>query len=312
MRLSDIAYYQTGGEAAGVFEPTSIDEAREALARCREGEGFFVLGAGSNSLVGDGRWSGMVLSCRKLDSLERRGRTLVIGAGVSNDRLSEFAYDEGLSGLEWMKGLPGQVGGTVRMNARCYGGEIGSFVRSVSVGSPGSREVVRLQNEGKYLFRGYKDTRFMASREVILEVEIDLTDFESSDQRASARRRMDGCLQDRQGKGQFDYPSCGCVFKNDYSVGVPSGRLLETAGVRDLRSQQGRASVGLRHANFVFNTGGASAEEILLLTLAMRERVYEVWGVWLAYEMELLGHFSEELRRAVNETRPARYRPGMF
>ena len=111
---------------------------------------------------------------------------------------------------------------------------------------------------------------------------------------------MDYCEQDRVRKGQFTFPSCGCVFKNDYSVGVPSGLLLEHAGVHKL--SRDRVQINPKHANFVFNKG-ASSREIIETTLHMRELVYQEFGVWLEYEMEILGDLPADLKTKIVEKR---------
>ena len=114
------------------------------------------------------------------------------------------------------------------------------------------------------------------------------------------KKTMHRVKNDRVEKGQFLYPSCGCVFKNDYSVGVPSGILLDIAGVR--KFSQKKVFISPRHANFIFNSEGSSAE-IIALSLKMRAAVYEKFGVWLRYEMEFLGHIPSDLQRKISHTK---------
>jgi UDP-N-acetylmuramate dehydrogenase len=106
------------------------------------------------------------------------------------------------------------------------------------------------------------------------------------------------------GKGQFAAPSCGCVFKNDYGVGIPSGMLLDAAGAKGLT--RGGAEVGSQHANFIFNRKEATDRNILELTFDLQDRVYNLFGVWLQYEMELLGEFAPDLRHRYLLKRPSR------
>ena len=180
------------------------------------------------------------------------------------------------------------------MNARCYGGEISQVVTKVTTVTP-QGDIRNYQNQGQ-LFRGYKDTVFMDNNEIIATAEISLTPGTSD----KIKKQMDYCESDRMGKNQFDHPSCGCVFKNDYTVGVPSGMLLDKAGAHDLNTNN--VSLNPKHANFVFNKG-ATSREILEMTIKMRELVYDKFGVWLSYEMEILGNLPTDLQQKVNEHR---------
>lgn len=262
----------------------------------------FVVGRGSNSLLSDRAWPGLVISLRRLNSLRRVSATHVeCGAGVENSELTRYCRDQGLSGVAWMHCLPGFVGGTVRMNARCYGGEISGVVRKIIGLDSLARQVVwHSRPDTAAVFRGYKDTIFMDKDYIITGVKFELTP--SSPAQISERMRY--CKEDRMSKGHFDYPSCGCVFKNDYrsQVSVPSGILIELAGAKGMT--KGGAEVSNKHANFIYNTGSATSSDILELSFAVRDRVWQDFGVWLRYEMEVLGSLSKEHRRELTALRP--------
>jgi UDP-N-acetylmuramate dehydrogenase len=293
--LRDYAYYGTGGPCDVLYAPAS---AAELAANVREikrlGLPVFVLGAGTNSLVMDEPFSGAFIVMRDLVGIEVRGTKLVVGAGVDNSEVARTALRHGLAGAAWMNRLPGQIGGTVRMNARCYGGEISEIATKVTV-------VTALGEIREYsdplMFRGYKDTVFMDNGDLIVSAELLL---ESGDPAAIAAA-MKYCETDRQSKKQFDFPSCGCVFKNDYDVSVPSGMLLSAAGAKGMK--RGGAEVSPHHANFVYNKG-ATSRDILELTLAMRDLVYAEYGVWMSYEMELLGTVPADLAALVSVKKP--------
>ena len=172
------------------------------------------------------------------------------------------------------------------MNARCYGGELKNIVVEVHSVSPEGRRAIF---PGEQVFTGYKQTIFQENRHVISSAFLQL---ELGDQ-ATIRGKMRQHAEDRQAKQQFLYPSCGCVFKNNYEVSIPSGKLLQDANVQSLRSN--RAMVSPYHANFVFNLGGATSREILELTLQMRKAVFDMFGVWLEYEMQILGNIPADL-----------------
>lgn len=297
--LKDIAYYKTGGHCKNLHQPHSAQELRDitrSLHKTRTP--YFVIGGGSNSLVLDDDYPGDVISLANINQITFDGKRVTVGAGLDNSSLSQAAYKEGLAGVSWMNGLPGQLGGTVRMNARCYGGEISQVVQSVGVVT-GDGEIVTYENNGQ-LFKGYKDTIFMESQDIIYQVTMGLSPGRAED----IKSHMDFCKADRISKNQFLYPSCGCVFKNDYRVGVPSGMLLDRAGAHSLSTHQVRLNP--KHANFVFNCG-ASSRQILEVTFAMRDLVYRHYGVWLAYEMEILGQLPQDLAAKVLEARPQNF-----
>jgi UDP-N-acetylmuramate dehydrogenase len=297
--LKDILYYQTGGRCLEFVEPKTIAELAAAVKRLNAaGIPFIPVGAGTNSLFMDEDYRGAVISFRKLDKLIISGTKIQVGAGIDNTLFAETVFKAKLAGAGWMNRLPGQIGGTVRMNARCYGGEISQIVREVTVVSRAG-DVVKY-TEPKTMFRGYKDTIFMTNGDLVCEVVVELRTGEMN----LVREKMDFCANDRIKKGQFTYPSCGCVFKNDYSVGVSSGMLLEEAKVKLLK--HAGAEVSPSHANFVFNKG-ASARAILELSLMMREAVWTKFGVWLEYEMEILGAVPKDLEPKVLEKRRSEF-----
>jgi len=294
MQLKELSYYGTGGTCDEMVSPASLGELAEAAARIyREQRPCFLLGAGSNSLIMDEHWPGSVLLFDRLQGLEIDGNRVVVQAGVENTRLAEACLKNALTGAEWMYHLPGQLGATVRMNARCYGGEIGRIVTAVTTITRRGRS---RRYSGGQVFKGYKDTIFMCNEEIVAEIEMVLGRGDPE----QIGGRMAFCRSDREQKHQFDHPSCGCVFRNDYSIGIPSGLLLDRAGVKDLSSD--RVQVGPWHANFLFNRG-ATARELLETALQMREAVYQRFGVWLAFEMEILGVLPADLKTRVDEVR---------
>jgi UDP-N-acetylmuramate dehydrogenase len=295
-RLRDYAYYKTGGTCDELYEPASVDELA-AIVRdvTKRGLPLMLLGGGTNSLVSDEHFSGAVVAFRSLAQLDVQGGRLVCGAGVDNSDIARAALKHGLDGAGWMYRLPGQLGGTVRMNARCYGGEISQITVAVTVVT---RQGEIKVHRDKSVFRGYKDTSFMETGELIAGAELVLR--EGGD-RAAIEAKMLACERDRESRQQFTFPSCGCVFKNDYRIGVSSGILLDAAGAKAMR--QGGAEVSPGHANFVFNKG-ATSRDILELSFRMREAVYARFGAWLEYEMEILGTIPADLRARADEVRP--------
>lgn len=295
--LKNLSYYATGGKAEHFHAPVSLSELAEIRRKIHDSKKpYFILGAGSNSLVLDESFPGHVISLHEFKKIIVHKQSISAEAGAINTDITRIALKHHLEGLSWMHRLPGQIGATVRMNARCYGGEISQVVTKIETVAPDGTICVFESPKDK-VFAGYKDTVFMRNHHVVARVHFDL----SLGDTAIIEAAMTTCEKDRTAKGQFDYPSCGCVFKNDYSVGVPSGMLLDTAGVHQLKHP--RLLINPHHANFLFNKDNASSRDILEMTLTMRDMVYKEFGVWLEYEMEILGKLPEDLKSAVEETK---------
>ncbi|MEI8025193.1 MAG: FAD-binding protein [Pseudomonadota bacterium] len=302
--LKHLAYFKTGGSSLGVYSPSSHQQLGECLREISDtGKPLLVLGGGTNSLVLDDTFPGYVIIFRNMKTIKQISETVFeVDAGVTNTEFSEFAFSRSLSGAEWMNFLPGEIGGTVRMNARCYGGEISQIVSKISCYDPSGKE---LEFKGSEVFRGYKDTLLMENKAIVSKVQISLTPSGSPDK---SREKMDFCRTDRERKGQFLFPTCGCVFKNNYhpDVSVSSGLLLELAGAKLLEFD--KAKVSEKHANFVYNQG-SDARSILELTFQMRDLVWQKFGVWLEYEMEILGEWSDDLKVKIGEVRSSPRNP---
>ncbi|MBT4526954.1 MAG: UDP-N-acetylmuramate dehydrogenase [Deltaproteobacteria bacterium] len=292
MLLKNISYYQTGTTCDQLLQPQSINELIGVFQYIsRKRINYFLIGSGSNSLIMDDHWPGAVISFSQMKKCSINGNIIKTEAGVKNSKFAELCLDANLAGASWMNALPGQIGATTRMNARCYGGEISNIVKSVkSITSKGKIK----EYPASEVFLGYKNTIFIDNREIIAEVEFDLKPGNKEEISA----HMQYCKKDRNLKHQFLYPSCGCVFKNNYQANVPSGLLLEKAGVRKFSTP--KVEISPYHANFVFNKGVATAREILDTTFKMRDAVYQKFGVWLEYEMEVLGNISGDLKSQLN------------
>lgn len=296
--LSELSYFGCGGTALGIHQPRTLEELQACCAELGAAAPVFFLGGGSNSLISDAPYLGHVITAAALTDITiAPPHGLKCGAGVSPDQVATAALEHGLKGAAWLSGLPGQLGGAVRMNARCYGSEMAQIVQSVNTVSRSSqlREYVQPQA----LFYGYKDTYFMQAGEFIAQVCLQLAPATPAELSKEAELGR-GYRHDRAAKGQYVWPTCGCVFKNDYSVGVPSGMLLELAGAKG--RSHGGAHVSEHHSNFIYNQH-ATAQDILELSFQMRELVYDQFGVWLEYEMEFLGTFSPQLMLAICEQR---------
>jgi UDP-N-acetylmuramate dehydrogenase len=295
--IRELSYFNTGGTSLGVISPSSPSELQASIKNVAMANlPLMVLGGGTNSLVLDDDYSGYVVVFRGMKKIVPLDHlNFEVEAGVTNTEFAHFAHQRGLTGAGWMNYLPGEIGGTVRMNARCYGGEISQIVTKIFTFDRGGN---KHEYKGSDVFRGYKDTLLMENNEIVFKVHISLKPGNASD----IWREMEFCRRDRESKGQFNFPTCGCIFKNNYDpeVSVSSGYLLELAEAKSLRLNG--AEVSKLHANFVYNQG-ATSRSILELTFLMREVVWNKFGVWLEYEMEILGQLPKDLSDKVLERR---------
>lgn len=287
--LSARAYYGIGGRARFMVFPTSPAECAALLRwNRRQSLPLVVLGSGTNTLFSDLDFPGTVLCLEGMQGIRSVGPLeLFVEAGVENTVLAEELLRLGITGGEWLYRLPGRIGGTLRMNARCFGGEISSVAAGVHVLSPdGAMRFLKPEE----LFLGYKETSLMHAPAVVLGA---LLRFPGHDGPDAIEGRMHAHLEERLRKHHFDFPSCGSVFRNNYDAGRSSGMIFEELGCKSMR--EGGAAVSRHHANFIFNEGGAQAADVLTLAGRMRAMALERAGVPLELELECVGRFPKAL-----------------
>ena len=260
----------------------------------REGIPVFMLGGGANLVAADRGVRGIVLDTGGWTGVqaEEQGR-LVFRSGTSLDDAAEMAAAAGLSGLEFLAGIPGSIGGAVWMNARCYGREIADVLIETEIldgpdfapvpesGPAGGLPLVRLPLERSSF--GYKKSPFQNRDCIILSAAFALAQGDESEIRAT----MGTCRRDRTAKGHYRYPSAGSVFKNNRDFGKPAGQIIDELGLRGLC--RGGAQVAPYHGNIVVNTGGASASDIRALVDEVAARVKAAAGFALECEILFVG-----------------------
>jgi len=246
-----------------------------------------VLGGGTNVLVSDRGIRGLVIAnqYRLQDpegSAEPPSGTYQVECGVPLARLAWWAVRKGLGGLEWAVGIPGSVGGAVLGNAGAFGGCMADVVQRVSV-LDAKGQVHWLDKEDLSL--GYRTSALKEAdvRPVLLSAEVRLARHSTERLRALARQ-----YQQRRRATQPRGASAGSVFRNP-AVG-PAGRLIEQAGLKG--SRVGSAVVSEKHANYIINTGSATAEEVWALICQVQEKVWEQFGICLELEIELAGEWE--------------------
>jgi UDP-N-acetylmuramate dehydrogenase len=264
-----------GGLCRWLFEPVDEDQATAFVRTCaREGLPWRALGGGSNLVVlGDVDFP--VVRLRLPGELRRDGALLSAPASYGHIRLSRDAADLGLSGLEHAAGIPGTLGGALRMNAGAYGRELVDVLARYRFVTPAGDLVEKAPEPGEFAYR----RSFLTHRHLALGMTVRL---EAADALA-VKGRMEAFREKRGTSQPLHRRNAGCIFKNP--PGLKAGRLIEEAGLKGTRV--GDAEVSAEHANFLVNLGGATPSQFQELMALVRERVREVHGVQLEPEVEI-------------------------
>jgi UDP-N-acetylmuramate dehydrogenase len=284
--LARLTTVRTGGPADYYARPGSEDALVELLAWAREeGLAVGVVGSGSNLLIADDGYRGLVMKLdEELATIERRGERLVCGGGARLPSASAKAAAWGLAGLEFGINIPGTVGGAVRMNANAYGGELGAVLESVDVSTAEGTE----RREPGRLGFAYRRSN-LGPGEIVARARFDLEQGEPAAIKATMAE-MRGRRREAQPSGIKTFGSTFVNPEGEAVRGRTAGQLLEQAGCRGL--QRGGARFSEKHANFVENTGDATTADVLELMAEGRRRVQERFGVVLVPEVQVLGEVA--------------------
>jgi UDP-N-acetylenolpyruvoylglucosamine reductase len=270
---------RVGGPADLYVEPANEADLAAVLAFCARAERpVFVLGRGSNLLVRDGGFRGVVLClCQpQFSRIEVTGDRLVCGAGARLKEVAHAARRHGLGGLEFFEGIPGSVGGALRMNAGAMGGATGDVVESVRFMDLRGQGFERSAREIPFAYRGCE----LFQDHVVLEARFRGTPAapEIIEQRLAA-------FSQKRWASQPAAPSAGCIFKNPSTIAA--GRLVDELGLKGRRV--GGAMVSLEHGNFIITDGQATARDVLTLIEQVRAHVLAERGIALQVEVEIIG-----------------------
>ena len=274
--------FRVGGEA----ECMAVVETKEELSQLisylgRIEQDYFVLGNGSNLLVGDKGYRGIIVKLGpRLSAVGVEKNHIAAGAGALLSKVAFAARDAGLSGLEFAAGIPGSIGGAVVMNAGAYGGEMKQVVVSVR-GLDKEGEILTMDNDTMEF--GYRSSAIRNRPIIVLEVTLQLAAGDAE----AIGMRMEELAAQRRSKQPLEYPSAGSTFKRP--EGYFAGKLIMDAGLRGYRI--GGAQVSEKHCGFVVNRGGATAADIREVIEEVQERVRDRFHVTLEPEIVFLGEF---------------------
>jgi UDP-N-acetylmuramate dehydrogenase len=277
--LAGYTTLRVGGPAAWLFEPSTVSEAGRLFAALHEGPlPVRVLGAGSNLIVADAGVRAAVIHTGRLHAEPRRelGQRVRVPAGVPIPGLARWAQRAGLAGLEFAEGIPGQLGGAVRMNAGASGQWIGSLLRRVTVAGPSGLVQERMPTEQDF---GYRDSFVARERLIVLDAVLEL----SPDDPEAIKQRLLASRERRRATQPVQERSAGCAFTN--WPDLPAGRLIDQLGLKG--HSIGGAEVSRLHGNFLINRGDATASDVLALLEHVAETIVRETGRTPRVEIEI-------------------------
>lgn len=296
--------FRVGGSARLYVVVTTAPALFQAVESAMEvGIPWFVYGGGSNLLVADEGFEGVVIQVA-MRSITVDGANVVAEAGAITAMVARKSVEAGLTGFEWAAGIPGTIGGALFGDAGCYGSDMGASVESVDVYRPGDRKRLTLsKSECKF---GYRDSLFKHELHVILACTLKLA---PSPDVAASKLKLEEITQKRKGSQPLDQSSAGCIFKNfeftdpkeleilKRTVEIPepmlqsgkiaAGWLIDKAGL--LGQRIGEVEVSQKHGNFFLNKGTARAQDIVALISLAKMKVRDDLGIELHEEVQLLG-----------------------
>ena len=279
--MSEYTSFKVGGTADLMVMPSSGEEIKRAIRLCKENSvPYFVMGKGSNLLVKDAGFRGVVINLSKgLEKIELLDdMTIKAEAGITLAKLAGFAAELGLSGLEFASGIPGSLGGAVYMNAGAYDYDMSGVVSCVNIIDEVGNEVVMQAGD---MALGYRTSVFHSKKYIITDCTLKL----QAGDKGEIKAKMLELNNRRKISQPLDLPSAGSTFKRP--TGYYAAKLIDDSGLRGFSI--GGAMVSEKHAGFVVNYNNATASDILALMKHIQNTVFEKFGVTLVAEVEVLG-----------------------
>ncbi len=278
--MSKHTSYKIGGICDVMLIPDKIEKIPHLINVCKINQiPFYIIGNGSNVLVKDNGIRGAVIKIsNKLSKVEIHNNLIRAEAGASLGLLVKKAYDNALGGLEFAVGIPGSFGGAVTMNAGAYGGHMADIIKTVTVCNSNGDIFDLTNNE---LMFGYRQSAVRSDNLIVLSGEIVLTPSD----KVLIKDKTDTISAKRKAMQPLSYPSCGSVFKRP--DGQYIGKLIESAGLKGTKS--GDAEVSELHANFIINTGNATARDVLNLIEIIKKKVFEKFNIEIETEVIVIG-----------------------
>ena len=278
IRIAPYTSMRVGGAVRYLYRPETEDQLVELVAGCKaENTPYLVIGNASNLLFPDEGYNGVVIATGGIRSITFENGLITASCGVSLSALSVFAMEHGKKGLAFAFGIPGTVGGGVYMNAGAYGGELSDCLEyAVCIDVKGEKVTL----SGEDLRLSYRHSRLQEEELLLLSATFRCEDGDPKE----IKGEMDRNMAARKEKQPLEYPSCGSAFKRP--TGYYAGALIQEAGLKGF--SMGGAQVSEKHAGFVINKGGATADDVKALLAHVQKTVYDQSGVLLEPEIQIL------------------------
>ncbi len=272
--------FKIGGPADLLIIPHGVEDLKKILVEISSsGTPYIIMGNGSNMLVSDTGIRGAVIKiCGAMDKIDIDGRNVKVQAGAYLGKLQNMCAEKGLSGFEFFSGIPAAVGGAVAMNAGSWGGTISLFLKSVEVLTKSAKTMKLDKADCGFTYRGSNILKYGS---VVLEAEFELEKKDPALVQASQKE----ILRLKASSQPLTYPSAGCIFRNHAKESA--GKIIERAGLKG--ESIGGAQVSQVHANYIVNTGNATASDVMGLINRVKGIVLEKTGISLELEIRTLG-----------------------
>lgn len=278
--LKNHTTFQIGGKCIALIEPKKVEDIVETIKICRENNlKFFVIGNGSNLLVPDDGYNGVIIKIKsEFSNIQVEGECLIAHSGAKLSEVYTVAYENSLTGFEFASGIPGTIGGAIFMNAGAYGGEMKDIVESVEVLDLDNYEVKELKNEE--LDFSYRKSIIQRKNYIVLTIKLKLKKGNKEEIKAV----YEDLRERRNSKQPLNFGSAGSTFKRP--EGHFASKLIEDAGLKGYHIND--AWVSEKHSGFIVNKGNASYKEVMELIEYVQKVVFEKFEVKLETEVRIL------------------------
>ena len=278
--LKNHTTFKIGGNCIALIEPREVSDIVETIKICRENNiKFFVIGNGSNLLVPDEGYNGVIINLKgEFSTIQVKGEYLIVNSGAKLSEVYTVAYENSLTGFEFASGIPGTIGGAIYMNAGAYGGEMKDIVESVEVLDLDNFELRELKNEE--LEFSYRKSIIQRKNYIVTTIKLKLQKGNKEEINAV----YEDLRERRNSKQPLNFGSAGSTFKRP--EGHFASKLIEDAGLKGYHIND--AWVSEKHSGFVVNKGNASYKEVMELIEYVQKVVFEKFGVKLETEVRIL------------------------
>ena len=277
--LSKFSWFNLGGSAKVLFKPKNLQELSYFLKEIKGINDINVLGAGSNTLVRDGGFDGVIIKFGKnfshISLFDRN--TIIAGSSAPDKRVSEFAFENSLSGFEFLSCIPGTIGGAIRMNSGCYGEEISKIIVSVQAMDFEGNIKIFQSSDIKFFYR-----RCSLDNNLIF---ISATLRGKTESKENIKKKVNNFIEKKKNTQPSKIKTCGSTFKNPESE--KAWKLIKDSGCAGMKV--GNAQISEKHCNFFVNNGNAKSEDLEKLITQVQNKVLKKTGVNLELELKIIG-----------------------